>query len=205
MSVDHGRFMERSGVLPTTQFANRKCLGTSDVLLRVSHTLQSTLESGQEGRIVQIDFSAAFDRVIYQGSLYKLCTVGIGGSVLSVLTQFQSNRSQHVMMDGCRSKLVKVVSGVPQQCFVPVIVPLGHLGALFHLENKLIGYADWLYSTLMDVMSSPGFRVIGAESLIPDLGWVSEWFDLCGMKLNASKTRTMIVRRSRQCIPSHLH
>ena len=78
-----------------------------------SHTLQSTLESGQEARIVQIDFSAAFDRVNHQGILYKLCSVGFGGSVLSILTQFLSDRSQHVMVDGCRSKLVNVVSGVP--------------------------------------------------------------------------------------------
>ena len=55
--------MERSGVLPTTQFAYRKGLGTCDALLFVSHTLQSALESGQEPWIVQIDFSAAFDKV----------------------------------------------------------------------------------------------------------------------------------------------
>ena len=46
--------MERSGVLPTTQFAYWKGLGTIDALLCVSHTLQSALESGQEARIVQI-------------------------------------------------------------------------------------------------------------------------------------------------------
>ena len=70
-----------------------------------AHTLHSALESGQE---------ATFDRVNCLGILYKLCSVGIGGSVLSVLTQFLSNRSQQVMVDGCRSKLVNVVSGVPQ-------------------------------------------------------------------------------------------
>ena len=57
------RFMERSGVLTTTQFAYRKYLGACDALLCVSHTLQSALESGQEVRIAQIDFRAAFDRV----------------------------------------------------------------------------------------------------------------------------------------------
>ena len=93
--------MECSGVLPTTQFAYRKGMGTCDALLFVSHTLQSALESGQEARIVQIDFSAAFDRVNHLGILYKLCSVGIGGSVQSILTQFLSNRSQQVMMDGC--------------------------------------------------------------------------------------------------------
>ena len=92
MSVRLGRFMERSGVLPTTQFAYRKGLGTCDALLCVTHTLQSASESGQEARIVQIDFSAAFDRVNHLGIPYKLSSVGIGGSVLSILTQFLSNR-----------------------------------------------------------------------------------------------------------------
>ena len=34
-----------------------------------------------------------------------------------------------------------------------------------------------------------------------DLGRVSEWYDLWGMKLNASKTKTMIVPRSRTMHP----
>ena len=106
--------MESSGVLPTTQFAYRKGLGTCDALLCVSLTLQSARESGQEARIVQIDFSAAFDRVNHLGILCRLCSVGIEGSVLSILTQFLTNRSQQVMVDDCRSKLVSVVSGVPQ-------------------------------------------------------------------------------------------
>ena len=50
-------------------------------------------------------------------------------------------------------------------------------------------------------MPSPGVRVAVAESLIRDLGRVSEWCDLSGMKLNASKTKTMIVSRSRTMHP----
>ena len=113
MAVRLRRFMEHCGVLPTTQFAYRKGLGTCEALLCVSHTLQSALESGQEARILQINFNAAFDRVNHQGILYKLSSVGIGGSVFSVLTRFLSNRSQYVLVDGCHSKLVNVVSGVP--------------------------------------------------------------------------------------------
>ena len=59
------------------------------------------------------------------------------------------------------------------------------------LKNMLIGYSD--DSTLMAVVPSPGVRVAVAEFLIRDLCRVSEWSDLLGMKLNASKTKTMIV------------
>ena len=41
-----------------------------------------------------------------------------------------------------------------------------------------------------------------AESLIPEIGKVSGWWDLWGMKLNSSKTKTMIARtRSRTMHP----
>ena len=116
----------------------------------MSHALQSALESGQEARIVQIYFFAAFDRVSHLGIPYKLCSVGILGSVLSILTQFPSNRSQHVMVDCCWSKLVNVVSGVPQGSVLGALLFLLYTSELFAiLENKLIVYAD--DSTLMAV------------------------------------------------------
>ena len=67
------------------------------------------------------------------------------------------------------------------------------------LENKLIGYAD--DSTLMAVAPSLGVRVAVAESLIRDLGRVSEWCALWSMKLNGSKTKTTIVSSSRTMHP----
>ena len=132
--------MERNGVLPTTQFAYRKGLGSCDAPLCVPHTLQSALECGQQARIVQIDFSAAFDRVNHQDILYRLCYMGIGGSLLSILTQFLYNPPQHVMVDGCQSKLVDVVSGVLQgSIFFPLLYLLYTSELFFILENKLIG------------------------------------------------------------------
>ena len=47
------------------------------------------------------------------------------------------------------------------------------------------------------VVPSPGVRVAVVESLIRVLGRVSEWCDLWGMKLNASKTKTIILSTSR--------
>ena len=122
---------------------------------------------------MQIDFSAAFDGINHQRILYKLCSMGIGGSVISILTQFVSNRSQHVMVDGCRSKLVNVVSGVPQGSVLGLLLFLLYTSELYSiLETKLIGYAE--DSTLIYVVPSPGVRVTVAESLIRDLGRVSE-------------------------------
>ena len=72
MSAHLGQFMECSGELPTTQFAYRKFLETCDALLWMSHTVQTALDSGEEAWIVQIDFSATFDRVNHLGTLSAL-------------------------------------------------------------------------------------------------------------------------------------
>ena len=126
--------------------------------------------------------------------------MGIGGSVLTVLMQFLSNRSQFVLVDGCRRKLVNVVSEVPQGSVLGPLLFLLYTSELFSiLENKLIGYPD--DSTLMAVVPSPGARVTVTESLNRDLVRVNAWCDLWGMKLNASKTKTMIVSRSRTMHP----
>ena len=109
--------------------------------------------------------------------------VGIAGSVLSILAEFLSNRSQQVMLDGCRSKLVNVVSEVPQGSVLGPLLFFLYTSVLFSIsENKLIGYAD--DSTLMAVVPSPGVRVAVAESPIRDRGRVSEWCDLWRLKLN---------------------
>ena len=108
------------------------------------------------------------------------------------------------MVDGCRSKLVNVVSGVPQGSVLGPLLFLLYTSELFSiLENMLIGYAD--DCTLIAVVLSPGVRVTVAESLSRDLVKVSEWCDLWRMKLNASKTKTMIVSGEAQCTPSHPH
>ena len=104
------------------------------------------------------------------------------------------------LLDSCRSKLVNVMSGVPQGSALGPLFFFLHTSDHFYIrENKLIGYAD--DSTLIAVLPSPGFRVTVAESLSHDPVKVSEWYDLGGIKFNASKTKTMMVSRSRKMHP----
>ena len=115
----------------------RKGFGTCDGFLCVAHTLLRALKMGQLARIVQIDYSAVIDRVKHQGILFMLCSLGVGGSVLSVLTQFLSNRSQYVVVDGCRCKPVSVVSGAPQGSDLGLQLFLLYTAQLFSIvENK---------------------------------------------------------------------
>ena len=75
-----------------------------------------------------------------------------------MLIQFLSNQPQQVMVDGSRSKLVNVVSGVPQVGVLGPSLFLLYTSEVFYiLENKMIVYADNF--TLMAVVPSTGVRV----------------------------------------------
>ena len=78
--------------------------------------------------------------------------------MLSVLTQFFSNRSQYVVVDGCRSKLVNAMSGVPQGNVLGPQVFLFYTAEIFStVENMIYGDAD--DSTLVSVVPYPAERV----------------------------------------------
>ena len=142
VSVRLGRFIEGSGVRPTTKCVYRKGLCAYDALYACSIHCKVHWRVGKRLGSCRM-ISAQPDRLNHQGIPYKLCSEGIGGSVLSILTQFLSNLSQHVLVDGRRSKLVNVVSGMPQDSVLGQLLFFLYTSELFSiLKNKLIGYAD---------------------------------------------------------------
>ena len=73
-------FLKSNSLLLASQSSYRRCLGMCDALLTLSHHLHVALNSGIDGRLVQLDFSAASDRVSTRVLWYKLRSIGIGKS-----------------------------------------------------------------------------------------------------------------------------
>ena len=77
--------------MPAVKFVYKKGPGCTDALLTICHHRRKSLDAGMETHIVQLDFSAAFDRVNHSAVLFKLKFTGEGGSVLSICTEFLSD------------------------------------------------------------------------------------------------------------------
>lgn len=83
-------------------------------LLECTNDWLLSLNSSKSTDVVYIDFSKAFDSIVFSKLLHKLQWYGITGNLLRWISQFLHNRSQSVVLDNCASSLCDVVSGVPQ-------------------------------------------------------------------------------------------
>ena len=62
-----------------------------------------------KGRLVQLDFSAAFNKVSQQSLLYKLGSIGVGGQFLLIVSKILIGRRQRERLNGKVSASVNVV------------------------------------------------------------------------------------------------
>ena len=166
-------FCEKYVFLLAAQFSYRKGLGCTDAMLTIFHHGRKSLDTGMESNIVQQDFSAAFDREHHSDLLFKLKSLVVGGSVLSICRELLSNRRQRVVVDGTTSDWIPIVSGVPQGSVLGPRLSF-FISEMFGLvENRLYAYAD--NSTLLAVVRKPADRPTVAASLNKDLAGIQEW------------------------------
>ena len=196
------QFLDINKILPMYQFAYKKGVGTSDALLCICHNLQTSLDAGQESRIVSLDFSSAFDLVNHKALLFKVRSLGIGGRVLGVIMEFLSNRRQRVSVDGSFSSFNCVKSGVPQGSVLGPLLFIIYTSDMWsQIQTNMVAYAD--DTTLFAPIASPRDRSHVAELISQDLVTIKSWCDLWGMRLNPSKSRSLVISRSRTLFPSH--
>ena len=122
-------------------------MGTCDALLDIVSTGQMELDRGGELALVQIDFSAAFDKVNHGGLVFKLQEAGVGGMILKVFQIFLSSRTERVKIgkiDGVCSSSIDVVSGITQGSILyPLLIVFVVLCWPFRATSECVGWFCW--------------------------------------------------------------
>ena len=83
-------------------------------LVSITHEIYKSFDKGHEVRGVFLDISKAFEKVWYDGIIFKLTQNGISGNLLKLLHDFLSERRQRVVLNGQASTWTNITAGVPQ-------------------------------------------------------------------------------------------
>ena len=177
-------YLTSKGLISKKQHAFIKSHSTATNLLECTHDWFISLNSRHATDIVYIDFSRAFDSIVFKKLLYKLESYGINGKLLAWIGAFLNNRSQCVVIDQCFSYVSTVLSGVPQGSVLGPILFLIFINDLESIccdEVSIMLFADdaKLYSRI--VIDQPSI------SLQHTLDRLSIWADSWQLAINISK------------------
>ena len=131
-----------------------------------------------------------------EGILDSLRHVGVHGPLLKWFSSYLSDRQQRVVLDGQRSPLIKISSGVPQGSILgPLLftIYMDHIcNVTLSPKTRIILYADDI------LLYAP---ITAKFSLQSDIDAISSWISSAGLSLNLSKTKFLVLSRKR-CPPS---
>lgn len=197
-------YVEGNDLLSDCQYGFRRGRSTGDLLVYVAHLWGEAIERYGEAVAVS-DISKAFDRVWHGSLLNKLPAYGVPADLCVWISDFLSERSIRVVIDGCSSDLMAIDAGVPQGSVLSATLFLLHINDM--LQLGLVAYAD--DSTVTDrYMSSARasrdeirfLREALVERTNATLSHVSQWGEDNLVKFNATKTQACLFSYLPRCI-----
>ena len=151
------------------------------------------IEKGLYTCSIFLDMAKAFDSIDHTILLSKLHTYGIRGKPLSLIESYLTNRNQYTFVNGCKSTLSRVETGVPQGSV------LGPLFFLLFIND--LPKTTCLETTLFadDACLSLGSSSLKElqKSVNNELRNVNRWMQNNRLSLNLDKTFYMLIHKKK--------
>ncbi len=186
-------YLSLNGILTPNQHGFRPGFSCETQLILAVDDWSSALDRGNRCDVAVFDFSKAFDSVPHKRLLSKLKSYGIAGPVLNWVEAFLSNRLQCVTINGSRSPMLQVTSGVPQGS---VLGPLLFLLYINDVTNSIVSnirlFADDCI-IYREIKTS-----VDKQTLQDDINSFNLWANKWQMKLNVNKCQLLTITKKKQ-------
>ena len=163
--------------------SQRSCLSQ---LLEHHEEILRMLEAGENVDVIYLDFLKAFDKVDIGILLRKVKSLGITGKLGRWIHSFLTGRQQVVIVNGRKSKVSDVISGVPQGTVLGPLLFLIYISDISEgVKAKLKVYVDdtKVMRSIKDETE--------VEELQEDLETMYKWADTNTMTFNGAKFQLM--------------
>ena len=176
----------KNNLLSNHQFGFCKGRSCISQLLVVIHKWMSCMDKDVPTDAIYLDLSKAFDTVPHKKLIHKLKGYGISGNILNWITDFLSDRSQFVSVNGTCSGSTPVTSGVPQGSV------LGPILFLYYI-NDMPDVVDCFMKIFADDAKTSN-EIISVEDSVTlqnSLDNLSSWTEKWGVNFNCVKCGVM--------------
>ena len=176
-------FVELHNIINPNQHGFRSGRNCLTQLLHHVDEIMNDLCDDNNADVLYLDFSKAFDKVDHEILLRKLHAYGIRGKLYQWIAAFLKGRKQYVIVEGWKSFIAAVMSGVPQGTVLGPLLFLLYIDDITTvvLHSKIKIFAD--DSKLHKLIRSLLDRLLLQE----DLQRVTEWSVANNMELNQEK------------------
>ena len=181
-------FLTANNLLSKHQSGFRPGDSTINQLLSITNDIFMSFEEGCETRAVFLDISKAFDKVWHEGLLFKLKQNGINGKLLSLISDFLTNRHQRVVLNGQESSWEPILSGVPQGSVLGPLLFLVYINDLTdNISSSMRLFADdsSLFLRVRDIQ-------VSHDTLMSDLEKITQWANQWKMQFNPDISKQAI-------------
>ena len=194
------KHLENNGVLSNAQHGFRKKRNCETQLIAAINDFARALNDGMQIDTILLDFSKAFDKVDHRKLCLKLENYGIRGNLLNWIKDFLNNRKQWVVINGERSSVAKVKSGVPQGTVLGPLLFLIYINDLPEgVKSTLRLFAD--DSFLYRIITSSDDTIQLQTDLNALIKWEKEW----SMEFHPDKCKLLRITKKINPIQTDYH
>jgi hypothetical protein len=191
--------MEKYNLLTDTQHGFRKKRSCETQLIITINDIANSIDNRKQTDVILLDFSKAFDKVPHRRLMNKLHHYGIRNSTHKWISSFLENRSQTVIVEGARSDVAPVESGVSQGSVLGpslFLIYINDLPSYIQKKSSVRLFADdcVLYRNIENEQDSRHLQ----EDLDALQKWESDWL----MEFHPEKCQVLHITNKRQPIVS---
>ncbi|KAI5614135.1 hypothetical protein C0J50_3856 [Silurus asotus] len=175
--------------LDPMQFVYRPNRSTDDAIFTTLHLALTHLDNKDlYVRMLFIDFSSAFNRIIPQHLIEKLNLLGLNASLCNLILDFLTGRPQSVRIGNSISSTTTLGTGAPQGCVLsPLLFTLLTRNCVaMHSSNHIIKFADdMIVVGLISKNDESAYR--------EEVQRLTAWCGANNLSLNVDKTKEIVV------------
>jgi hypothetical protein len=192
-------FCEENDVIPQNQFGFRKNHSTTDALLKLHNDIAEGLRRKESSVILKLDAEKAFDSVWHTGLKFKIIRLNLPIELTRIVLSFLDERKMFVYIDGKKSELFSVQSGVPQGSITgPKLynIYIRDIPSTFRDGRRQTRSETILYADDIIVKSKASNPIIAQKYVEKHAKEIIEYNNKWKIKVNATKSEYICIRNA---------